>query len=69
MAGTDRNALPVEDLRHVVRMDALEVERDDPRAPFRRRAVQGDSGHVVQALQGVLEQLVLMPRDRVETGR
>src|SRR5439155_14699242 len=33
--GADRDALPVEDLGDVVRMDAVDLERDDPRAALR----------------------------------
>src|SRR5438046_6205533 len=38
----DRDALEVEDLRDVVRVDVFEIEGDDPRATLGRRAVQLD---------------------------
>jgi hypothetical protein len=44
VAGADRDALQVEDLRDVVRMDVREVEGDDARAPLGRRAVEGIPG-------------------------
>src|SRR5438128_2790573 len=47
--GADRDALPVEDLGDVVRMDALDVERDDPGAPLRRRPKDVHPRHVRQA--------------------
>src|SRR6266516_8163677 len=39
VAGADRHALQVEDLRDVVRMDVLEVEGDDARARSEERRV------------------------------
>src|SRR5918994_3814406 len=66
VARADRDALPVQDLRDVVRMDALHVERDDPGPLLRRRAVQLDPGHVAEALERVGDQVVLVLLDRVE---
>src|SRR5438034_6145257 len=43
VSGANRYALGVEHLRHVVRVDALDVEGDDPRAPVRRRAEEHDT--------------------------
>src|SRR4051812_49935890 len=40
VAGADRHALPVQDLRDVVRVNALDVERDDPGAPVGRRPIR-----------------------------
>src|SRR5436309_9821094 len=44
MPGADRHALQVEDLRHVVRVDPLEVEGDDAGATVGGRAVELDPG-------------------------
>src|SRR5215469_4991550 len=46
VAGADRDPLEVEDLRHVVRVDALDVEHHDACAAIRRRAVERDPGDV-----------------------
>src|SRR5439155_16189568 len=43
VAGADRDAVHVQHLRHVVRVDALEVEGDDPGAALRRRPVEADA--------------------------
>src|SRR5215204_2210432 len=66
VARADRDALPVQNLRDVVRVDALHVERDDPGPLLRRRAVQLDPRHVTEALQRVGDEVVLMLLDRVE---
>src|SRR3954454_9520089 len=66
VAGADRNALQVEDLRDVVRMDVLEVERDDAGATIGGRAVEPDARHLRQAAERVGGELVLVRLDRVE---
>src|SRR6266511_4777160 len=63
VSGADRDALPVEDLRDVVRMDALEVEGDDPGAPLRWRPKEAQPGHVGQALERVDGEGVLVLLD------
>ena len=59
MARADRDALPVQDLRDVVRVDALHVERDDPGPLLRRRAVQLDPRHVAEALERVGDEVAI----------
>ena len=48
VAGADRDAVEVQDLRYVVRMDPLDVEGHDPRAPLRRRPVQRHSWNLAE---------------------
>jgi hypothetical protein len=60
--GADRDALPVEDLGNIVRMDAL-VERDDPRAPLRWRPKDVHPRHLRQALERVGGEGVLVLLD------
>src|SRR5438067_1096744 len=66
MSRADRDSLHVEDLRDVVGMDAVDVERDDAGAALRGRAVQGDARHLAQPSERVCGQLVLVRLDRVE---
>src|SRR6266508_3898530 len=49
--GPDRDALHVEDLRDVVRMDAVEIEREDARPPLGRRTVRGQARHVADQIE------------------
>src|SRR5437867_11455265 len=49
----DRDSLEVEDLRDVVRMVRLEVERDDPGPPLDRRPVRDQLGNLGEALERV----------------
>jgi hypothetical protein len=63
MSGAVRDAFPVQDLRDVVRVDALEVERDDPRAPLRERPEDVHPGHVRQALERIGGEGVLVLLD------
>ena len=62
--GANGDAVHVEDLRDVVRMDAFDVERDDSRAPVRRRPVADEARHVGKPLERVDEQLALVLLDR-----
>ena len=55
VAGADRDALPVEHLRDVVRVDPVDVERDDPGAALRRRAVARDAVDLAELLERVRE--------------
>ena len=66
VAGADGDALPVEDLRDVVRMDPGDVERDDPGTPLDGRPEDADPVELGELGQRVLGQLVLVPLDRVE---
>src|SRR5258708_3639665 len=69
MAGANRDALHVENLRDVMRMDPLDVERDDACAPLGRRAVERDAGYVREAPERVGSELLLVLVDRLEAGR
>src|SRR5213080_5134099 len=51
MARADRDSLRVEHLRHVVGVDALDVEGDDACAPLRRRAVQLHARDLCETLE------------------
>src|SRR5439155_16713681 len=64
--GTDGDAVHVEDLRDVVRMHAVEIERKDAGAPLRRWPVGGQARHLRQPFERVDEQLTLVLLDRVE---
>jgi hypothetical protein len=64
--GADRNALHVEDLRHVVGMNAVEVERDDPGASLGGWAVERDAGDLRQPAERVRRELVLVRLDCLE---
>ena len=66
MTRSDRDPFAVQDLRHVVRVDAVDVEGDDPGSAVRRRPVGLDPGQLGQALEPVRGQLVLVLLDRVE---
>ena len=61
MPRADRDAIAIQDLRHIVRMDALQRERGDPallvRRQGRRTLTPGTSS---KPLQGVLDDLVLV---------
>ena len=63
VAGANRDALCVDDLRDIVRVDALEAERDDPDPAT--RTVEPEAG-TSQAPERVLGQLVLVAFDRRE---
>ena len=69
MAGADRDARQVEDLRDVVGMDPLHVERDDPRAPVGGRAVERHARDLGELAERVLRELVLVLRDLVQADR
>ena len=66
MSAADGHVLHVEDLGDVVRMDAVEVERDDSRPPVCRRSVRHQAGDLRQPLERVGGELVLVLLDRVE---
>ena len=51
VAGADGDALVAEDLRHIVRLHARDVERDDPAAPLGGRPVDGDAFQLLEALR------------------
>src|SRR5581483_5549392 len=69
VAGADRDPLVVEELRHVVRVDALDVEHDDPGPPIRRGAVERDAGNVGKRLESVGREPMLVRLDRLEPDR
>ncbi len=60
------DALPVEDLRDVVGVDALDVERDDPGAALGRRAEDADPRELVERRHRLLDEHVLVALDRLE---
>ena len=65
MSGAHRDSLPVEDLRHVVRVDAVDVEGDDPGSVLGRRPVRRDPRELVETPEGVLDEIALVaPRSR-----
>jgi hypothetical protein len=67
VARADGDALPPEDLRDVVRVDALDVEGDDPAAALRRgRTVDADAVDLADTAERVLGELVLVRLDRLE---
>src|SRR6188472_2342970 len=66
MPRADGDAFPVEDLRDVVRMNALHVEGDDPGAPLGRRPEDPHPRHLVEGGHRLLYQHVLVALDRVE---
>src|SRR5690242_14905997 len=70
VADPDRDALLVEDLAHVVRVDVTEREGDG-RAPVlgRARADDPEVGYLRQALDRVLGQRVLVGEDLVHADR
>src|SRR5436190_1417062 len=57
--GTDRDALHVENLRDIVRMDAVDVERHDAGTARGGRPVQRDAGDLAEPAEGVRGELVL----------
>ena len=67
VAGADRDPVAVEDLGHVVRVDARQVERDDAAAQVRvERAVQLDARDLArQDLERVGHELALVLADGV----
>ena len=67
VSGAHRDTLPVEDLRHVVRVDAVDVQGHDPGAVLGRRAVRRNPRELVETAQGVLDEIALVPLDRGET--
>src|SRR6266540_7312166 len=66
VTGANGDSLEVEDLRDVVRMVRLEVERDDPGAALDGRPVGDQLGHLREAVERVRRQVVLVLLDRVE---
>src|SRR5207249_5635659 len=64
--GAAGDSFAVEDLRHIVRVDALDVEGDDPRTPVGGRAVSFDPRQLREPLERVGRELVLVLFDRVE---
>src|SRR5262249_17915890 len=66
VAGADGDPVEVEELRHVVRMRAGDVEADDPGAAFRGRPVERDAGDLAELLEGVAGQRVLVGLDRLQ---
>ena len=62
----DGDAVGVEDLGDVVRMDALDLEGDDPASPVGRRTEDTHVGELGKPAHRVLGQLVLVALDRVE---
>src|SRR6266487_2138151 len=66
VAGTNRDAVHVEDLCHVVRVDPFDVERDDSRTPVGGRAVADEARYVGQTVERVDEQLTLVLLDRTD---
>ena len=68
VAGADRDAVEVEELRDVVRVRpaGVEVEADDPGAPVRRRAVQRHARDLAELLERVPGEGVLVGLDRLE---
>src|SRR3954453_8824409 len=64
VADADRDALLVEDLAHVVRVDVAQREGDGgPAVLGRRRADDPEVRHLVQALHRVLGERVLVGED------
>ena len=60
------DAAQVEDLRHVVRVHAVDVEGDDAGAPLRRRPVEAHAGDLAEPLERVRGELLLVVLDRVQ---
>src|ERR671922_2768061 len=48
---SDGDPLRVEHLRHVVRVNALDVEGDNPRSPVRGRAVEHDARNLAETFE------------------
>ena len=69
VAGADGDALPVEDLRDVVRVHALELEADDAGAPVGRRPEDADAGDLREPVHRLHDELVLVLLDRLEPDR
>ena len=70
VAGTDRDAVAVQDLGDVVRVDAREVERDDAAAEPGGRAVDLDAGHLAREhLERVGDELALVVAQPVHAQR
>src|SRR6478735_7133912 len=66
VARANRDVLPVEDLRDVVRVHALELEADDAGAAVRGRAEHTDALDLGERVHRLHDELVLMRLDRVE---
>ena len=69
VAAANRDAFRVEDLRDVVRMDPVEVERHDPGAAVGRRSVGNESRDLREPFQRVSRKRMLMLLDRFEPDR
>ena len=71
MAGADCDAVAVEDARHIVRVDVLDVEGDDARLVVARRiaAVELDVRLLAQLRQRVVDEVLLDGLDAVERDR
>ena len=68
MASADRDAVAVEDARHIVRMDILDVEGDDARLVVAGRiaAVELDVRQLAQLWQRVVDEVLLDGLDAIE---
>ena len=64
VAGSDGDALRVDDLGDVVRVDAVKVEADDACPPFGRRAVERQAGNLREAPPRVRRELADMIASR-----
>ena len=60
VACADGDALPVEDLGNVVGVDAVDVERDDPRAAVGRRPEHTHPGKLVELRHRLVDESVLV---------
>src|SRR5262249_43024935 len=63
VARPDGDCIPVEDLRHVVGVYALELEADDARAPVGGRPEDPNAGDLGQAVHRLHDELVLVALD------
>src|SRR5205085_267922 len=61
------DVLPIEDLRDVVRVDALELEADDAGPAVCGRAEHADPADLGERVHRLHDELVLMRLDRLET--
>jgi len=66
MARADGDALHVKDLRDVVRVNAVDVERHDARPPVSRRPIQREAVDLAEAAECIRGELVLVRLDRLE---
>src|SRR5439155_11485190 len=63
MPGPNRDTFGVEHLRHVVRVNALDVERDDSRAAVGGRPVGREAGNLGEPVERVRRELRLVLLD------